>query len=42
MKLDVANWKEYRIGEFFKIKRGKRIIKDVDYMQEEMKIISFQ
>ncbi len=34
MKLDVANWKEYRIGEFFKIKRGKRIIKDVDYMQE--------
>ena len=25
MKLDVNNWKEYRLGDLFDIKKGKRL-----------------
>jgi len=28
---DVAKWKEFKIGDLFKVKRGKRIVRDRDY-----------
>ena len=35
MNLNKNNWKEYRIGDYFEVKRGKRIVKDVDYIEEK-------
>jgi len=31
MNLDTTNWKEFNIGSFFTVKRGKRIVRDRDY-----------
>jgi len=28
---DVVNWEEFKIGDFFKVKRGKRIVRNRDY-----------
>jgi len=32
MKLNIANWKEFCIGDFFIVKRGKRIVRERDYI----------
>lgn len=35
MKLEERQWNEFRIGDFFEVKRGKRIVKDVDFLREK-------
>ena len=30
-KLDISNWKEFKIGNYFEVRRGKRIVKNVDF-----------
>lgn len=30
-KLDKSKWIDFKIGDFFSVKRGKRIVRDVDY-----------
>lgn len=30
-KLDKRNWVEFKIGDIFSVKRGKRIVRDIDY-----------
>ena len=35
MKITTENWKEFKIGDYFHIKRGKRIVKDIDYVHEQ-------
>lgn len=35
MKLDFSNWKEFYIGDFFDVKRGKRIVKNFDYTSKK-------
>lgn len=39
-KLDISNWKEFKIGDYFEVKRGKRIVKDVDFF--DMKSDEYQ
>jgi restriction endonuclease S subunit len=34
-KLFYDQWKEFRIGDYFKVVRGKRIVKNVDYLLEK-------
>lgn len=31
MKLEVRKWREFKIGDYFEVKRGKRIVKNVDF-----------
>lgn len=31
MQIDTSNWKEFKISDLFEIRRGDRIVKDVDY-----------
>ena len=34
IKINTQNWKEFKIGDFFVIKRGKRIVRDRDYFMQ--------
>mgnify|MGYP000994644522 CR=1 FL=1 len=34
-KLFINQWKEFRIGDYFKVIRGKRIVKNVDYVEKK-------
>jgi len=35
MKLDTSTWKEFCIGDLFTVKRGKRIVRERDYIKQK-------
>lgn len=39
--IDMNTWKELQIGEIFKVTRGKRIVKNIDYFNQENSIYKY-
>lgn len=36
MSLETKNWKEFVIGDYFDVCRGKRIVKDIDFISDKI------
>ena len=37
-KVDISNWKLFKIGDLFEVSRGKRIVRNRDYISEKDEI----
>lgn len=35
-KISLKNWKEFTIGDYFDVCRGKRIVKDIDFISDKI------